>query len=92
LFSFSDSLFFRLFDFKELFVVDVGPLEKLQSILVKLLLTNILPGFAYFLIKVGLPSLSHEQLNQVIVGRRQLLVDIFAVHLPIFELINAILI
>ena len=58
-----DSCFgLSLLHLKKLFIVDLATFEELHGILMKLLLSNLLPHLEYLSIKKGLSSLTHEQL------------------------------
>ena len=65
----------RLLNLKKLTVVDFTIFEKVDGILMKLLLANLVSNFKYFLIQKCLPVLSQKHLNQIRVRSLKSLVN-----------------
>ena len=65
-----------LLNLEELLIINLGILEELHGILVKLILPNFIPSLENLFVEHGFSSLAHEHVDEVIVAGGELLVDV----------------
>ena len=76
-------------DLEELFVVDLGIFKELEGILVKLFLTDLIPHLKDLPVEQSLATFTHKLLDESIVLRHELGVDVGVLIVHMIKLIKS---